>query len=180
MKNFSLLAELAIDNWRVRLFFVILISITCAISETIGIGVFVPLLLALSDESSIRSITFVQPYLDFYLPTTQGLIFASLILAAVVHTVKTILLFFTTKMQSSFVYDLKIGLTSKYLDSYLSSSQDLKREHDHPKIIRDLTTDANLLVMTYALPILQICAELFLIFFMLVFLLFNLNPPSVL
>ena len=54
---------------------------------------------------------------------------------------------------------MKIGLTSKYLESYISEIPDLRREHDHPKVLRDLTTDANLMVMTYALPILQIFAE---------------------
>ena len=66
---------------------------------------------------------------------------------------------------------MKIGLTSKYLESYISEIPDLRREHDHPKVLRDLTTDANLMVMTYALPILQIFAEVNLILFMLIFLL---------
>lgn len=171
MKKFISLVETAIDNWRTRLFSVILISIACAFSETLGVGVFVPLLVALSNESTIRSITFLQPYLNTYLPSTQLLIFAALVLAAAVNTLKAVLLFLTTKLQSSFVYDLKIGLTSKYLHSYLLSPHDLDRTHDLPKVVRDLTTDANLLVMTYALPILQICAEVFLIFFMLAFLL---------
>ena len=170
-EKFSRLSELSINKWKIRLLVVILLSIICAISETIGIGVFVPLLLALADESAIRDISYLQPYLDTYLPSTQSLLFASFSLVVVVNSFKTILLYFTTKLQSAYVYDMKIGLTSKYLESYISEIPDLRREHDHPKVLRDLTTDANLMVMTYALPILQIFAEVNLILFMLIFLL---------
>ena len=106
---------------------------------------FVPLLLALADESAIRDISYLQPYLDTYLPSTQSLLFASFSLVVVVNSFKTILLYFTTKLQSAYVYDMKIGLTSKYLESYISEIPDLRREHDHPKVLRDLTTDANLI-----------------------------------
>lgn len=171
-EKFSKLSKISINKWKTRFIFIILLSVVCAISETVGIGVFVPLLLALSDESAIREISLLQPYLDQYLPSTQKLIFASLILVLIVNSFKTFLLYFTTRLQSEYVYDMKVGLTSKYLESYLLEMPDFKREHDHPKILRDLTTDANLLVMTYALPILQIFAEANLILFMLIFLLF--------
>jgi len=171
MRKFSQLAELAIGRWKRKLTWVLFFSMITAISETVGISVFVPLLVALSDEASIRSVALLQPYLDIYLPSTELLIMAALVLAAAVNTIKTIVLFFTIKLQSSFVYDLKVGMTSRYLEAYLSSVPDLRREHDYPRIIRDLTTDAHLLVMTYVMPILQIFAEIFLIFFIFAFLL---------
>ena len=74
MKNFLFIIKSSLNNWKFNFFKVNVLSILSAIFETIGIGVFIPLLLILADENLIRNNIYLKEYINIYLPTSESLI----------------------------------------------------------------------------------------------------------
>ena len=169
LKNYFILIK-EYDERYLRFFLLIIISLLAAFSETLSVSVIIPILLSLTKEEIIRENIYFKEYLQDLFPNSSSLLFAFIIFAAVIHTLKTLIIYINIKYQSNYVYNVKEKVTSIFFQNYLQKESLSDRNEYKSKIITDLTIDSNIFVMNYLLPVLQIITESFLIITMVIFL----------
>lgn len=126
---------------RKKAFVVLLDIILCAILETVGVGLIVPFITAISKPEKIYEYKAAQSFMDlFNLDTNKFILLLSLFIV-LFYFCKNIFLMLSAYWQNSFRFKLQKKLSVKMLKSYISRSYQFFVNTNSSVIIRGIGND---------------------------------------
>ena len=134
---------------RMSFFFLVFLFIIGGILETLGIGLFIPILNSISNDINL-SIPIIDKIANFVFENIKILNFeASIIFFLVaIFMIKNLILLFTIRFQNRFLKDFFLILSNNLLKKYLSQNYIFFVKNNSSKLIRNLSTDLLLLQST--------------------------------
>ena len=129
--------------------------------ETLGIGLVVPALVLMTQSDLVAQYPFVGPYLEWLgNPTQEHLVIMGMSVLVVVYIVKGAFLAFLAWKQSKFVFGLQASLSQRLFGVYLNQPYTFHLQRNSAQLIRNTTTEVNLL-STVTQSMLMILSEAF-------------------
>ena len=114
------------------------------IFEVFGLGILIPALTLLLDNSKASTISYFSDLLRFYPNLDPSLlIHIILLLVVVLYVIKTIFLVFLNFKQNQFLSNLIASITNKLFSSYLFQSYDFHLNNNSSTLIKNLQIEIN-------------------------------------
>lgn len=126
---------------RKKAFIVLLDIILCAILETVGVGLIVPFITAISEPEKIYDYQIVNTFASVLNLDTAALILMLSLFVVLFYVGKNIFLMFSAYWQNSFRFKLQKKLSIKMLRSYMSRSYQFFINTNSSVIIRGIGND---------------------------------------
>ena len=120
------------------LYFFIFLSLIATIIETAGIGLIIPFVQALMNESLNENFIKFLSILNINPNTNSKLIFYLASMIAFIYTFKVIFLTFFSFVQKKLIADLKVSLSDKLYGAYLSKPYSFHLNNNSSKLIRNV------------------------------------------
>ncbi len=159
------------------LFFLMLIGMFL---ECLGIGIILPLLSLVLDESIITKYTFVADFISLIGdPSYPNLIFILFGGLLVMFLIKNLFLLYLSWRQSTFAYSVIANLSTRLLDTYLKQPYSFHLTRNSGNLIRNTLSEVGLYGFNFLIPGLNLVAE-GLVFIGLTIMLFIIEPIGVL
>ena len=111
------------------LYFFIFLSLIATIIETVGIGLIIPFVQALMNESLNENFIKFLSILNINPNTNSKLIFYLASMIAFIYTFKVIFLTFFSFVQKKLIADLKVSLSDKLYGAYLNKPYSFHLNH---------------------------------------------------
>lgn len=146
---------------------VILLMIIGAGFEVLGVGLIIPFVELLSDNSDKHWI-YKSAYFEGF--GKEQLIFFFTITLALAYLIKGMFLSILAYVIGRFTYGTKSEISNDLMSSYISASYEFHIKNNTAQLIRNLTTESNALVAHALNPMLILVAELFVVGFVSLFL----------
>ena len=144
--------------------------------EMVGIGLVMPVLVLLTQTDPLAVTPGLRAALSQIGVTSRGeLVFAAMIVLVVIYGLKTIFLAYLAWKQMRFVFDLQSSLSLKLFGHYLAQPYTFHLQRNSAELIRNITTEIQILTHTGLIAALTLTAE-FLVLAGISFLLFYLEP----
>ena len=159
------------------LFFLMLIGMFL---ECLGIGIILPLLSLVLDESIITKYKFVADFISLIGdPSYTNLIFILFGGLLVMFLIKNLFLLYLSWRQSTFAYSVIANLSTRLLDTYLKQPYSFHLTRNSGNLIRNTLSEVGLYGFNFLIPGLNLVAE-GLVFIGLTIMLFIIEPIGVL
>jgi ATP-binding cassette, subfamily B, bacterial PglK len=140
-----------------KITFLIPLFIVTAILETLSIGLIVPLISVISDDSAIRE--FLSPFVYFDDFSSTAIVIMVLVLFIAIYILKSFyavyFLFFTEK----FLLKLRLKLHNKIFQSYLEADYEFHLKHNRSELKRNVEEVGNVF-QGYLSPLIVLIVEL--------------------
>ena len=120
------------------LYFFIFLSLIATIIETVGIGLIIPFVQALMNESLNENFIKFLSILNINPNTNSKLIFYLASMIAFIYTFKVIFLTFFSFVQKKLIADLKVSLSDKLYGAYLNKPYSFHLNNNSSKLIRNV------------------------------------------
>jgi len=144
--------------------------------ETLGVGLVIPVIGALTQENMGESYPFLQPVLNALgNPDQQTLIVGTLFLLVCIYFVKTVFLTYLTWSQTNFSFGVLARISRELFTVYLRQPYTFHLQRNSAQLIRNIMTEVNQLVNSVIIPGLTLLTEGF-VFIGLVGLLMFVEP----
>jgi len=133
----------------ISFYWLIFLFIIGGILETLGVGLFIPILNSISNEMNL-SIPIIDSIANYVFENIKILNFEATILffLVIIFLVKNLILLYTIRFQNKFLKDFFLILSNNLLKKYLSQNYIFFVKNNSSKLIRNLSTDLLLLQAT--------------------------------
>jgi ABC-type multidrug transport system fused ATPase/permease subunit len=159
------------------LFFLMLIGMFL---ECLGIGIILPLLSLVLDESIITKYPLIANFVSFIgSPSYTNLIFILFGSLLVMFLIKNLFLLYLSWRQSTFAYSVIANLSTRLLETYLKQPYSFHLTRNSGNLIRNTLSEVGLYGFNFLIPGLNLVAE-GLVFIGLTIMLFIIEPIGVL
>jgi ABC-type multidrug transport system fused ATPase/permease subunit len=160
MKKFTTAFQLLSTKARKRMFMLIPVIVLGMCMETLSVGMIVPALGILLNESFYAQFEALHPLLHFLdNPSHEKLIFFGLISLALVFFLKNVFLYFQIHCQGTFVYSAKREIALTLFKKYLGKSYLFHLSTNSSEMLRNLTTEVNSYCNFFLMPVVNIITE---------------------
>ena len=160
MKKFTAAFLLLSTKARRRMFMLIPVVVLGMCMETLSVGMIVPALGILLNESFFDQYEATHRFLDYLNnPSHEKLILFGLIALASAFFLKNIFLYFQIHCQGTFVYSAKREIALHLFNKYLSKSYLFHLSTNSSEMLRNLTTEVNAYCNFFLMPVVNIITE---------------------
>lgn len=117
------------------------------IFETMGLGLVIPAMTMMTQIDVIQHNPTLQPFLQFLnFPTQTQLIIGAMLGLVVIYSIKTGFLFFMTRKQNRFVYNLRASLSHRLFMGYMHQPWTFHLQRNSAQLILNVTNEVTLFV----------------------------------
>ena len=142
------------------MFLLVPVILTGTFLETLSVGMIVPALGILINESFFEQFAALTPILNFFnYPSHETLIFFGLWALATAFLLKNIFLFFQIYCQGTFVYSAKREIALNLYRLYLQKSYLYHLSKNSSEMMRNLTTEVNSYCSFFLMPVVNLITE---------------------
>ncbi|ABB24242.1 ATPase [Pelodictyon luteolum DSM 273] len=128
--------------------------------ETLGVGLVIPALALFTEKDFAGKHPVAKPLIDFFgNPDQTSLVFGGLGLLFSIYLIKALFLLFMTWRQNHFIYAIGERLSQQLLKIYLHQPYTFHLERNSAQLIRNVTTEVEVLATNVLTPILQLSVE---------------------
>ncbi len=128
--------------------------------EMLGVGMVIPLISLLSQESPLPNFPFWSHVGSEFGGIGQvGLVYGAMAALVLVYLIKNLFLGFLLWCQSKFAYGVQANLSKRLFSTYLHQSYAFHLQQNSAQLIRNATTEANLFASHALMQGLQLMAE---------------------
>ena len=154
MINYTKIRQLLTSQQQKELNIFICFFLIAMILETLGIGLVIPILTILSEETiNFKNIKFLSKLnLDEFSKTE--LIIISMIVLFCVYTIKAVFLSFVAYKQGRFLTNIKSSLSEKFFKIYLNKSYTFHLQTNSAELIRNIDDVKHVLIVVRSLMML--------------------------
>ncbi len=161
LKKFIAAFQLLSTKARRRMFMLIPVIVLGMCMETLSVGMIVPALGILLNESFLDQFEALHPLLHYLdNPSHEKLIFCGLISLALVFFFKNAFLYFQIHCQGTFVYSAKREIALALFKKYLGKSYLFHLSTNSSEMLRNLTTEVNSYCNFFLMPVVNIITEI--------------------
>lgn len=137
----------------------------CMLMETLGVSLIVPAVALLTEGDIATNYPASKPFLELFgNPTQQQLVVGGMLFLVVIYLVKGVLLAILAWQQNRFAFDLQVRLSQRLFSVYLCQPYTFHLQRNSAQLIRNVSSEVNMLTTYGVLPALIFFSEMLIMF----------------
>ncbi|RQO36559.1 ATPase [Herminiimonas sp. KBW02] len=132
----------------------------CMLLETLGVSLIVPAVALLTEGNIATNYPATKPFLESLgNPTQQQLVVGGMLSLVFIYLIKGVLLAILAWQQNRFAFDLQVRLSQRLFSIYLSQPYTFHLQRNSAQLIRNVSSEVNMLTTYGVLPALILFSE---------------------